>query len=176
MTFSTDRPTLYNREPYTFVNSSSLPPHILSTILRILKSWDQASTDYTYTTQFHSDGALHVSPEPSVGHEAMRQLHDSMIHPVSGPIVNLQHYLDRAFLMPSPTGGKSEVVFTGKLTSVLKGGEEVTTDFATWIVMSPGADGAGGEGEQESKVELLRVFSDTSALTAKIGGLFAKGP
>ncbi|EXJ57968.1 hypothetical protein A1O7_05391 [Cladophialophora yegresii CBS 114405] len=166
MTFSTARPTLYNRDPYTFFNASSVPAGILNVILSILTSWDQASTDYAYAEQFHPNGVLHVVPEPSVGKDAMRRLHDSMINPSAGPIVDLQHYLDRVFLMPSPPDGKTEVVFTGKLTSVLKTGDEVTTDFATWLVMSPSQDGAGA-----LKVELLRVLSDTGELMAKIGAM-----
>jgi hypothetical protein len=170
MTFSTTRPTLYNRDPYAFVNASSVPPQILNVIHSILTSWDQASTDYAYTKQFHSDGALHVTPEPSVGEDAMRQLHDSMINPSAGPIVDLQHYLDRFFLMASPPEGKTEAVFTGKLTSVLKTGDEVTTDFATWLVMSPSQ-----EGSEDLKVELLRVLSDTGELMAKIGAMMPQG-
>ncbi|EXJ53538.1 uncharacterized protein A1O5_13209 [Cladophialophora psammophila CBS 110553] len=153
---------MYNRDPYTFANASSIPDPVLNVILTILKSWDQPSTDYKYATAFHSDGTLHVAPEPSTGEAALRKLHDDMINRTNGPIVDLQHYLDRVFMMPSPPEGKTETVFTGKLTSILKTGEEVTTDFATWITASE--DNAG-----ELKVELLRVFSDTSVLMKKIG-------
>ncbi|KIW86874.1 uncharacterized protein Z519_12495 [Cladophialophora bantiana CBS 173.52] len=153
---------MYNRDPYTFANASSIPDPVLNVILTILKSWDQPSTDYKYVTAFHPDGTLHVAPEPSTGEVALRKLHDDMIHPTNGPVVDLQHYLDRVFMMPSPPEGKTETVFTGKLTSILKTGEEVTTDFATWITASE--DNAG-----ELKVELLRVFSDTSVLMKKIG-------
>ncbi|ETI27370.1 hypothetical protein G647_09560 [Cladophialophora carrionii CBS 160.54] len=169
MTLPAARPTLYNRDPYTFFNASSVSPQILNVILSILTSWDQASTDYAYAEQFHPNGVLHVTPEPSVGKEAMRRLHDSMINPSDGPVVDLQHYLDRIFLMPSPPEGKTEVVFTGKLTSVLKTGDEVTTDFATWLVLSTSHDAAG-----ELKVELLRVLSDTGELMAKIGAMMVQ--
>ncbi|KAJ9609376.1 hypothetical protein H2200_005703 [Cladophialophora chaetospira] len=170
MTFSTDRPTLYNRDPYTFINASSIPPQILTVIHGVLKSWDQVSTDYTYTEQFHPNGALQASPEPAVGHDAMRQLHDAMVSPTAGPIVDLQHYLDRFFLMPSPPEGKTEAVFTGKLTSVLKNGQEATTEFATWLVLSPAQ-----QDSEVLKIELLRVLSDTSELMVKMGSMYAAG-
>ncbi|OQV01492.1 hypothetical protein CLAIMM_06843 isoform 2 [Cladophialophora immunda] len=157
---------MYGRDPYEFVDSSYMPLPILRLIRTILQSWDQAETDYKYVGAFHSHGILHVAPEPSVGEAAMRRLHDDMIHPANGPIVGLQHYLDRIFMLPTAPEGKMETVFTGKLTSTLKSGEEVTTDFATWIVACP--DNAG-----EPKVELLRVFSDTSELMKKIGEMMA---
>lgn len=164
------RPTRFNRDPYTFLNVSSVPPHILTVIHGILKSWDMAVTDYSYVKQFHPTGSLHVLQEPSIGYEAMRQLHVMMIDPERGPVINLQHYLDRFFLMPNQPEGKTEIIFTGLLTSVLKTGEEVTTDFATYIIMSPSAEHGG-----DLKVELLRVFSDTSVLMAKIGEIMAQG-
>ncbi|KIX94667.1 uncharacterized protein Z520_09713 [Fonsecaea multimorphosa CBS 102226] len=158
---------MYGRDPYTFVNGSHIPSVVLGVITTILKSWDQASTDYEYITAFHQPhGTLHVAPEPAIGEAAMRKLHDDIIHPINGPVVALQHYLDRVFMMPGSPEGKTETVFTGKLTSVLKSGEEVTTDFATWIVASPNSAG-------ELKVELLRVFSDTSELMKKIGDMMA---
>ena len=100
----------------------------------------------------------------------MRQLHDSVINPTNGPIIDLQHYLDRVFLMPASPSGKSEAVVTGKLTNVLKNGEQVTVDFATWVVMSHEHGGS-----EDMKVELLRVFSDSSVLMARIGEMMAQG-
>ncbi|OAP59760.1 hypothetical protein AYL99_04762 [Fonsecaea erecta] len=158
---------MYARDPYTFANASHVPTDVLRLITTILKSWDQATTDYKYTTVFHPHGILHVAPEPAVGEAAMKRLHDDMVHPINGPIVALQHYLDRVFMLAGPPEGeKTEFVSTGKLTSVLKSGEEVTSDYATWIVASPDASG-------ELKVELLRVFSDTSELMKKIGAMMA---
>ncbi|KIW80879.1 hypothetical protein Z517_03902 [Fonsecaea pedrosoi CBS 271.37] len=157
---------MYGRDPYTFINASHVPDAVLGVITKILISWDQASTDYEYVNAFHPDGILHVTPEPAVGEAAMRKLHDDMIHSNNGPIVSLQHYLDRVFPMPGAPDGKTEVVFTGKLTSVLKSGKEVTTDFATWIV-------ARSDNTGVLKVELLRVFSDTSELLMNIGEMMA---
>lgn len=156
---------MFNRDPYIFANHDAIPKPVLAVILGILQSWDQADqskTDYAYISHFHPTGILHVAPDPTTGVAGLRKLHDDMIHPDHGPVVSLQHYLDRVFLMPNPPAGKTEAVFTGKLTNVLKTGQEVTTDFATWIVLSSDEQGT-------LKTELLRVFSDTSVLMSAMG-------
>ncbi|KAL2417867.1 hypothetical protein ABEF95_003838 [Exophiala dermatitidis] len=210
-----------NRDPYTFQNQSTIPEPMITAIHGILKSWDIASTDHTYLNHFHSDGILHViTAEPTKGAAAIKKLHDTMLNPRTGPVVKLQHFCDKVFLMPgrvdsSPPASasasasasvpediqqgadhhrqtdkshKTEAIFTGKLTSTLITGEEITTDFATWIVLSPAtslddtnAEKTGGEGgskrdadaepELSLRVEYLRVFSDTCALTAAIAAM-----
>ncbi|KIX02200.1 uncharacterized protein Z518_08139 [Rhinocladiella mackenziei CBS 650.93] len=154
---------MYDRDPYTFANNDLIPKPILDVITGILKSWDMAETDYRYIDMFQPDGILHVAPEPSSGREAMKSLHDNLIHPQNGPLVDLQHYLDRVFLMPGNTGGKTEVVFTGKLDNFLANGEKVTTDFATWVILSESQEVKGA-----LRADLVRVFSDCSALFGAI--------
>ncbi|KAL2417889.1 hypothetical protein ABEF95_005277 [Exophiala dermatitidis] len=168
-------------------------------------------SDHTYLNHFHPDGILHViTAEPTKGASAIKKLHDDMLNPRTGPVVKLQHFCDRVFLTPgrvdSSVGSadgsgsvpediekqeqqqgsdhyKTEAVFTGKLTSTLITGQEITTDFATWIVLSPTSSGApvslektGDDVEErrvepELRVEYLKVFSDTCALTAAIAGM-----
>ena len=115
------------------------------------------------------DGVLHVLAEPAKGQEALNQLHNSMIDPVKGPVVDLQHFLDRIFVMPGGTDTKAEVCFTGTLTNVLVNGQRITTDFATWVTMSK------SESEDALRAEYLRVFSDTSVLMRGIVTVLTQG-
>ncbi|EXJ93721.1 hypothetical protein A1O1_02114 [Capronia coronata CBS 617.96] len=230
---------MYGRLPYMFANESSVPSPILVAIRGILRSWDMATTDHRYLDHFHPDGVLHVGAEPTKGAAAMKKLHDDMVDPQKGPVVHLQHFCDRVFLMPTqrlleneydgidssgkdkgglatgkeseriavPTRGlmngndKIEAVYTGKLISVLKTKESITTDFATWIVLSPvvgvskevpsacevkGDAAVNKENEKdidnhskpsygELRVEYLRVFSDTAALVTAISKVETDG-
>lgn len=156
---------MYGRDFYTFANHDAVPGPIIHVIHTILKSWDQPVTDYNYTTAFTPTGILHVAPQPSQGQEQLRKLHDDMINPEKGPIVNLQHYLDRVYIMPGGTDGKTEAIFTGKLTNHLLNGKSVTTDFATRMVLV--------EVDGELKAEFLRIYSDTSALFAEITSMLS---
>ncbi|KEF57028.1 uncharacterized protein A1O9_07218 [Exophiala aquamarina CBS 119918] len=151
---------MYGRDFYTFANQDAVPTAIINIIHTILKSWDQAKTDYKYISAFAPDGVLHVAPLPTQGEEALKKIHDDMINPTNGPVINLQHYLDRVYIMPGSMDGKTEAVFNGKLTSHLLNGKSVTTDFATRLIL---VDVNG-----ELKAELVRIYSDTSALMSEM--------
>ena len=153
-----------SRDPYTFENQENAPQAIVQQIQTMLKSWDQARTDYGYLEIFKPDAVLHVLSEPSVGHEAMKQLHDSMINAEKGPVLNIQHYFDRIYVLPKDdTTAKMEVIYTGTLSNHLLGGQCIVTDYATKVVLSK-SQGDNGP----FLIEYLRVFSDTSELMAAI--------
>jgi hypothetical protein len=156
---------MYGRDFYTFANHDAIPAPIVHVIHTILKSWDQPVTDYNSISAFTPTGILHVAPDPSQGEEQLRKLHDDMIHPERGPVVNLQHYLDRVYIMPGGVDGKTEAIFTGLLTNHLLNGKSVTTDFATRMILVQ-VDG-------ELKAEFLRIYSDTSALMAEITSMLS---
>ena len=156
---------MYGRDPYTFANHDAVPAPIIRVIHTILKSWDQPVTDYKYIAAFTPTGVLHVATEPTQGEEELKEIHDVLINPQRGPIINLQHYLDRVYIMPGNVEGKTEAVFTGLLTNHLLNGQSVTTDFATRMVLV--------EVDGELKAELLRIYSDTSALTTELAAMLA---
>ena len=156
-------PGLFNRDPYEFADHESIPRPAVDLVLKVLKSWDMVDTDFDYVNAFTSNGILHVAPEPSQGHEALKQLHHAMINRNSGPVVDLQHYLDRFFWKENKSG-KPEFVFTGKLTNVLKNGQRITTDFASFAILTKAEDGTN-----TFQAEYWRVFSDTSKLMDAIG-------
>jgi hypothetical protein len=168
--FSIPDAGMSNRDPYTFVNGDKIPKPVLQVITTILKSWDMPQTDYRYVSMFKRDGALHVLAEPTKGEEGLRRLHDNMINAEKGPVVDLQHKLDRIFTMPGETEDKTEVMFTGTVTYVLVDGKRITTEFATWMVLSASEEVGGA-----LRTEYLRVFSDTSELTTAIGTIMGTG-
>ena len=153
---------LFNRDPYTFANHDSVPKAAVDVALKVLKSWDVVDTDFDYVNAFTSDGILHVAPNPTQGHQALKQLHYDMINATSGPVVDLQHYVDRFFFNENGTN-KPEFIFTGKLTNVLKNGQRITIDFATFAILTKAEDGSDA-----FQAEYMRVFSDNSALMAAI--------
>jgi hypothetical protein len=148
--------------------ATTVPKQILHVITTLLKSWDMPRTDYEYVSMFKPNGVLNVLEKPTKGREAIKKLHDDMINADNGPVMDLQHYLDRIFVLGGENHETVEIVFTGKLTNVLKGGVSINTDFASWVVISKSEENGG-----ELQVDHLRVYSDTSALTcamAKISG------
>ena len=157
---------MFNRDPYTFMNHESVPKQILYVITTLLKSWDMPRPDYEYVSMFKPNGVLHVLEEPTKGREAIKKLHDDMINADRGPVVDLQHYLDRIFVLAGENHETVEVVFTGKLKNVLKDGVSINTEFATWMVMSKSEENGG-----ELQVDHLKVYSDTSALMCAIAKL-----
>jgi hypothetical protein len=160
---------MFNRDPYTFMNHDSIPKPILHVITTVLKSWDMPRTDYKYVSMFKPDAVLHVLAEPTRGKEALTKLHDDMINTEEGPVVDLQHYLDRVFVLGGENHEKTEIVFNGTLTNILKDGRRITTDYSSWVVMSKSE-----ENEGELRAEHWRVYSDTSELTEAIGKMLAQ--
>ena len=159
---------LFNRDPYEFANHDSLPKPFVDVALKVLKSWDMVDTNFDYVNAFTSNGILHVAPEPSQGEKALKKLHCDMINATSGPVVDLQHYVDRLFVNDS-NKDKPEMIFTGKLTHVLKNGEQITTDSATFVILTKAEDGS-----DRLQAEYWRVFSDASKLVAAIEAMGGK--
>lgn len=157
---------MYGRDFYTFANQDAVPAPIINIIHTILKSWDQPVTDYKYISAFAPDGVLHVAPQPTQGEEGLRKIHDDMVNPTKGPVIDLQHYLDRVYIMPGNVDGKTEAIFNGRLTSYLLNGKSVTTEFATRLVLV--------EIDGELKAELVRIYSDTSALMSEITSILTE--
>lgn len=151
------------REPYTFENQYSVPQPLVHQIQTLLKSWDQNGSDFGYLKVFHPDGTLHVLPEPSIGHKAIKMLHDGMTNAEIGPVVKIQHHCDRIYTLPNQDTINTEVIFTGTLSNYLLGEQCITTDFATKVVFSKGQGDNG-----LPLIEHLRVFSDTSELMTAI--------
>lgn len=144
---------MYNRDPYTFANQDSAPQAITDVIIGVFSSWDMPVTDFKYVNCFTLEGVLHLGPEPTKGHKALKQAH-AMIHPTRGPVVKSQHYVDRLFILP---GGdeKVEAVVTGLHENRLRDGAVVVMDFASWVTMTKVK-----EDGPELKVEHWRVFQD----------------
>ncbi|KAK5311246.1 hypothetical protein LTR93_011782 [Exophiala xenobiotica] len=159
---------MYGRDPYVFLNNNDAPLEIQEIIIGVLRSWDMVHTDYEYVDLFHTDGVLHVLDRPTKGHAAIRDLHDVMINPKAGPVVDIQHYVDRIFLMPYGVSGKMEAIFTGALTNILSSGESITHEYADLVIMSPNDRGA-------LKAEHWRVYTNTVELMAAIGKLTPPG-
>jgi hypothetical protein len=150
--------TRYGRDLYTFSNHGAVPKQVTDVIIGVLKSWDLPDTDYRYVSFFKPQATLHVLAEPTKGHEAIKKLQDDMIIAKSGPVINLQHYVDEVFVLAGGSKDNKEIVFTGKLNNILKNGMEIVTDYASRLTLS--ADGAGGE----LRADNWSVFSDTSEL------------
>lgn len=151
------------REPYTFENQDSVPQSLVQQIQTLLKSWDQNRSDFGYLKVFKPDGTLHVLSEPSVGHEAIRELHDSMVNAEIGPVVKIQHHCEQIYTLPNQDTTTTEVIFTGTLSNYLLGGQCITTDYATKVVFSKGQGDHG-----PPLIEHLRVFSDTTEVMTAI--------
>jgi hypothetical protein len=62
--------------------------------------------------------------------------------------------------------GKTEAIFNGRLTSHLLNGKSVTTEFATRLILV--------EIDGELKAELVRIYSDTSALVTEITSMYTE--
>ncbi|KAL2820564.1 hypothetical protein BDW59DRAFT_113968 [Aspergillus cavernicola] len=166
---------MYNRDPYTFANHTSIPPSIIRPIHSVLRSWDMPNTDYTYTQAFSPTGVLHVIDTPANGREEIHHLHAAMIDPENGPVVDVQHYLDQLFVLPGERkdeedkkDGRTEVIFTGSVVSYLKDGQQIKAGFASWVILSPCEE---KERPGELQVDYWRAFHDTANLVAAIAGL-----
>lgn len=73
------------------------------------------------------------------------------------------------FVLGGENHEKTEIVFNGTLTNILKDGRRITTDYSSWVVMSKSE-----ENEGELRAEHWRVYSDTSELTEAIGKMLAQ--
>ncbi|KAH7124477.1 hypothetical protein EDB81DRAFT_860814 [Dactylonectria macrodidyma] len=130
---------MFNRDPY---------------VLSITKASPNPSV-----ASFKPDGVLHLGPDPTKGREALRKLHDKMIHSPKGPVVKSQHWVDRLFMLGGTVSDKIEVVVTGLHENVLRDGTHVMMDFASWVIISKGV----GEG-LEIQAEIWRVFQDQAKM------------
>jgi hypothetical protein len=110
------------RDPYTFENQDHAPPSVMPQIQTLLRFWDQVDVDYTYLEVFKPDTVLYVLPEPGVGHEAIKQLHDCVVITEKGPVVNIQHSFNRIQMLSGESfADKTEVIYTGTLLNAMLG-------------------------------------------------------
>ncbi|KAL4872532.1 hypothetical protein BDV12DRAFT_161750 [Aspergillus spectabilis] len=154
------------RDLYVFENQSSIPPGILHVITTVLSSWDNPDTNYNYVEMFNPDGTLDVHDRPAKGRDEIHQLHAIMINPTNGPVVRVQHHVDKLYMRPTKLeGGRAEVIFTGFMVTYLKNGQEVLTDYASSVTMSPSEGG-------ELRADYWKAFIDRSKVAEAIEEMF----
>jgi hypothetical protein len=149
------------RDPYTFFNASSLPPAVTSTMAHLLRSWDDPHSNYDFISDFLPSATLRFGVDAK-GHDAIRGMKDFMIHPVKGPIVDLQHTFEKGFVMPGAEEGKVDFIGTAEVWYQLRDGRRVVARPASHAVFVQGEDGV-------LKVEYYEVHMDSRELMQAIG-------
>ncbi len=161
------------RDRYTFSNQSSIPKPVYEVICSLLCNWDKTSdATHAYLSAFSDDATLDLPPNKSTGHDAIRTLRNSLIHPVKGPAVGVAHTFHRAYVQyghvndgSEKVGGNGElnVCMNGSVDYTVRGGNVATQDFATLFDLVPVQ---GGEGEY--KIRYAKIYTDNAPLMAAI--------
>ena len=86
-----------------------------------------------------------------------------MVHRTNGPVVDLQHTLERCFVLAGGAGqeGKEEVMVNGSIWYRLKNGRRVDCTFSSWMVFS--------EQEGGMLADYYEVYLDAHELMTAIG-------
>lgn len=152
-----------SRDNYTFVNHSSIPANLGPRLSAFFRSWDDAhSQKNEYLNLFAPDGKLVFGPTPAKGRDAIRALRDAFIHPTNGPVVDLQHTLEKCFVLAGGAEiGRQELVVNGTIWYELKNGRRVDADFASRMVFVDNGQGV-------LQAQFYEVYIDSLELTTAI--------
>ena len=117
------------------------------------------------SSQFSPTGTLQFG-QSLKGRDAIKGFRESMVHATNGPVVDLQHTLDKCFVLTGDAGqGKEEVTVNGSIWYRLKNGRKVDCDFSSWMKFS----------EQEGLMlaDYYEVYLDAHELMTAIGEMNA---
>ncbi|KAH0843586.1 hypothetical protein AYO21_11263 [Fonsecaea monophora] len=154
---------------YTFSNQSSIPSPLDKQLPAFFRSWDDPHSDNSYLSLFAPEGQL-LFGSAVTGHEAIRSFRNAMIHPTNGPVVDLEHTLDKCFVLAGGAGpGKQEVIVNGSLWYKLRNGRKIAVDFASMIKFADPGDGA------DLQAELYEVYLDAHELKTAIAEMGEEG-
>ncbi|KIY00444.1 uncharacterized protein Z520_04129 [Fonsecaea multimorphosa CBS 102226] len=161
-----------SRDNYTFANQASIPAPLDKQLPAFFRSWDDPHSNNDYLNLFAPEGQL-VFGSTTTGREAIRAFRDAMIHPSNGPVVDLEHTLDKCFVLAggNPEGGtgKQEVIVNGSLWYKLRNGRRIDVDFASLIKFTD--PGKGGDLE----AEFYEVYLDAHELMTAIKEMNEEG-
>lgn len=151
-----------SRNNYTFANQSSIPSPLDKQLPVFFRSWDDPHSNHDYLNLFAPEGQL-VYGSTITGREAIRAFRDAMIHPTNGPIVDLEHTLEKYFVLAGGAEkGKQEVIVKGSLWYKLRNGRKIDLVFASAIRFADPGDG------KDLQAEFYEVFVDSHEVTTAI--------
>lgn len=154
------------RDNYTFANQSAIPSPLDEQLPAFFKSWDDPhTTTHDYLKLFHPTQGQLVFGVTTTGRDAIRSFRGAMVDPAKGPVVNLEHTLEKCFVVAGGAGeGRQEVIVNGSLWYELKNGRKVDCDFASLIRFAK----AEGDGEGGLLAEFYEVYLDATELMGAI--------
>lgn len=158
------------KDPYTFINQDAVPARIMKPIISMFKSWDMPNSDDKYLESWSEDGCL-LFGVLSRGRQAIKAARESMVHPTKGPIVDLQHDLQKVFVLagtsPSEQPGDAEVIMSGEIWYELKNKKRVDCHWASRIEIGVDPDG-------ETRFRFYEVYLDSMPLISAINAMNAE--
>ena len=157
------------KDNYTFANHSAVPQHIMAPFVQLFKSWDMPESDDKYLDSWFPDGALSFGAV-SKGRDQIKIARESMVHATKGPIVDLQHDLQRFFIL---AGGdlesdEAEIIMTGEIWYLLKNGKKVDRAWASRAQMAKDREGIG-----KMRIKNYEVYLDSLPLVNAINEMNA---
>ena len=158
------------RDNYTFSNQASIPPAIAKKLTDFFRSYDDPNTDHSYLNIWHPTEGTLVFGRTVKGHDEIRGFHDALIHPTNGPVVDLEHTLDKCFVLAGDAGkGRQEVIVNGSLWYKLKNGRKIDVDFASMVQF---VDRGQGDGPL---AEFYEVYLDAHELMTAMKEMSEEG-
>jgi hypothetical protein len=158
------------RGVYTFENEDSLPPGVARLLRVLLQNWDKTDDEtHAYLDAFTPNGTLDLPPNCVTGHDAIRGMRNSIIHPTNGPVTKVDHWFGRLYILPefqtadsSKGPKKMDTCMTGAVEYTVRGGKVVRQEFSTRFDLV-------AVGDDEWKVQYAKIYQDNTPLMAAIG-------
>jgi hypothetical protein len=161
------------RGVYTFENEDSIPPGVAKLLRVLLQNWDKTDDEtHAYLDAFTPDGTLDLPPNCVTGHDAIRAMRNSIIHPINGPVTKVDHWFGRLYILPdSETADHSkrgkrkiDTCMTGAVEYTVRGGKVVRQEFSTRFNLV-------AVGEDEWKLQYAKIYQDNTPLMAAIADM-----
>ena len=149
---------------YTFSNQTAVQPGIIKPLLQLFTSWDDPNSDHSYLNAFHPNATLYFGSATATGREDIKKLRASQIDSQKGPIIDLEHTLDKVFVLAgsdASSKGGEEVLMNGTIWYKIANGKRIDEHWASWAELVPDDSG-------EYKIKTYRVYLDSLALTTAI--------
>ena len=158
------------KDNYTFANHSAVPSHIMQPFVQLFKSWDMPESDDKYLDSWFPDGEL-VFGAVSKGRPQVKAARESMVHATKGPIVDLQHDLQKFFVLAGGDldSAEVEIIMTGEIWYLLKNGKKIDRAWASRAQIAKDHQGDG-----KIRIKHYEVYLDSLPLVNAINEMNAQ--
>jgi hypothetical protein len=159
-------------DSYTPDNHAAIPPPFSETIPAFFRAWDNPeSKDEDWIDFFSPECSVKFGGHVSQSYEALREMRAGFIHPLKGPVINLQHNLKTCWALAGGSEpGTEAFILKASIWYQLANGRKVDAECISYIKLADKGHGSWQAIEYEvflSSFEIMDAVRDLNADSMK---------